>query len=1477
MNITIEGLKKYLFKLFVLIDILFIIPLKTFSENRNNIIFTYYTTDDGLSQNMVDCILKDSRGFLWFGTWYGLNRFDGYNFLVYKNNPNDSNSLNNNFIHSLCEDNFGNIWIGTRKGLNLFLYNENKFINKFFDNQNRKFISINKKINCILIEDNILWLCTEKGIEVFKIINENGCLQSLNINILLKSLNSNINVITKDKNKNFWIGTDSGIFLFNPKYKRLTKFLVTNQYFINNILSSKILTIFESKNGNIWVGTEVYGLIIYDPKNNTFIWHTNDPSNINSLIHNTVESITQDINGNVIVGTLGGLSIYNENKNNFINYTSKSNDKHYLNNEFVNCVYADKEGNVWIGTERGGINKYSIYQKNFYSITNEPMNNNSLSAKTVNSIFIDDIYLWVGTAGGGLNRIDLKKWNFKHYTFSPYNSSTLSNNFVTSICKDYKGNYFIGTWGGGINILTTKNLEKGIFIRILNDPSNNNSLINNFVSTIIQDKEGNLLIGTLGGLCLYDYQRKSFVHIQAENKNIPQINEVGCLQFDKFNNLWIGTIHGLYLIEYQHYKKIKDQNPNVKYFKNEPNDKYSLSGNYVISMLLDSKGRMWFGTYGNGLNLLENYENTKVYKFVRFDESDGLSNNIVYGILEDDNGNLWLSTENGLSKFKPEQKVFKNYYKNDGLLSNHFYWSAAYKSSDGKMFFGNMEGLNFFHPDSIKDNQILPKVILTNLKILSTPVEVGKKYYGRIILRKNITETNKIVLSHKIKEFTIEFSALHYDQPENCKYLYYLKNYDETWNYTDSKHRFATYSNLEGGRYVFMVKASNNDGYWSKEPLKLEIVIIPPFYKTLWFKFIFLFSIMILIYLYIRIRLSTLTKQKIKLEELVRERTSKIEEQKLELQKLAENLIEVNKDLETKKLKIEEQRDRLIEMNKKIQSINQQRLQFFTRISHEFKTPLTLILAPVEQLLSDNKISYYSKQQLQLIKNNANRLLHLINQLMELRKIETGKIQLVTIKDDIIHFIKNIVESFKPLAKQKDIQLYFSSSKEKIITFFDCEKIENILYNLLSNAIKYTHNQGIVFINCDITSNVNPKNTEIQIVDNKKFLKDKNINEFIEITIADNGPGIPVEHMPNIFKLFYRVYSPSHEHVYGTGIGLALVKEMVKIHKGFLFVSSIVNKGTTFRILIPIGENYLLPEEKHDYNQYVGYATLKNNLNPDIYLLNNSTDSFLSQNTNNQKFENISYSNSDKPILMIIEDNIELRKYLANEFSDYFKIIEASNGKEGYELAKINIPDIIVTDILMPEMDGLELCEKLKNNLETSHIPIIILSSRSEISDQVEGLEIGADDYVTKPFNINVLKAKVVSIINNRNKLKEIFFNNLNFNENKITTNKLDESFILSAIKIVNENIASTDFNIEDFANKMNISRSMLHKKLVSLTGLSPIDFITTIKMKKALQLLTQSNLSVSEIAYKLGFNDPKYFSRCFKKHYGKTPSEYRE
>lgn len=301
MNITIEGLKKYLFKLFVLIDILFIIPLKTFSENRNNIIFTYYTTDDGLSQNMVDCILKDSRGFLWFGTWYGLNRFDGYNFLVYKNNPNDSNSLNNNFIHSLCEDNFGNIWIGTRKGLNLFLYNENKFINKFFDNQNRKFISINKKINCILIEDNILWLCTEKGIEVFKIINENGCLQSLNINILLKSLNSNINVITKDKNKNFWIGTDSGIFLFNPKYKRLTKFLVTNQYFINNILSSKILTIFESKNGNIWVGTEVYGLIIYDPKNNTFIWHTNDPSNINSLIHNTVESITQDINGNVIV------------------------------------------------------------------------------------------------------------------------------------------------------------------------------------------------------------------------------------------------------------------------------------------------------------------------------------------------------------------------------------------------------------------------------------------------------------------------------------------------------------------------------------------------------------------------------------------------------------------------------------------------------------------------------------------------------------------------------------------------------------------------------------------------------------------------------------------------------------------------------------------------------------------------------------------------------------------------------------------------------------------------------------------------------------------------------------------------------------------------------------------------------------------------------------------------------------------------
>jgi len=1434
----------------------------------NKMIFSYYTTDDGLSQNMIDCILKDSRGFIWFGTWYGLNRFDGYNFLVYKNNPNDSNSLNSNFIHALNEDKFGNIWIGTRKGLNLFLFDIDRFKNKFYNVATKKYFSISKKVNFIFINNEEIWIATEKGIEVFKIIDKEGNLTNVNDKDLIKTISLNVNVVIKDKKKNFWIGTDSGIFIFNENSKILNKFSINNQASINNILNSKILTIFESNDGLIWIGTEVFGLVVYNPLNKTYNWYINNPNNKNSIVHNSIESITQDLKGNIIIGTLGGISIYNKEQNNFINYTYKFNDKYHLNNDFVNCLYADEEGNVWIGTERGGVNKYNVYQKPFYSIISEPGNNNSLSVSTVNSIYKDEKYLWIGTAGGGLNRVDLQKGYFKHYKHEPYNLFSLSNNFVTSICKDIEDNYYIGTWGGGINILYQKNIEKGNFTRLLNDSYNKNSLINNFVSSIIIDENGDLLIGTLGGLCIYDYKRNKYFHIQSENKNIPPINEVGCLQFDKYNNLWIGTIHGLYLIENKYYKNIKETNPYVKFFKNEPENKNSLSGNYVISILLDSKGRLWFGTYGNGLNLLENYENNK-YVFQRLDENDGLSNNIIYGILEDNHGNLWLSTENGLSKFNPSQKSFRNYYKNDGLLSNHFYWSAAFKDNEGIMYFGNMEGLNFFHPDSIKDYKVLPTPILTNLKIFSTPVEVGKKYYGRIILKNNISKTPKIILSYRIKEFTIEFSSLHYAQPEKCKYLYYLKNYDENWNLTDSKHRYATYSNLEGGKYIFMVRASNNDGYWSERPVKLEIIVIPPFYKTLWFKIILLLSIMFSIYLYIKIRLSTLTKQKIKLEQLVKERTAKIEEQNAELQRLAENLIEVNKDLEIKKIKIEEQRDKLLEMNKKIQHINQQRIQLFTRISHEFKTPLTLILSPIEQLLSDSKISFNIKQQLQLIKNNANRLLHLVNQLMELRKIETGRIELICVKDDLITFIKNIVDSFKSLAKQKDIQLYFTSSRDKIITYFDYEKIENILYNLISNAIKYTHDQGIVFISCNLTSNVNHKNNEIVIVDNKKILKNKTINEFVEIVVTDNGPGIPEEHLSNIFKLFFRIFYPSQSHIYGTGIGLALVKEMVKLHRGFLFVSSIINKGTTFRILIPYNDTYLLPEEKYTHSENVKSG---NKIYADINIFQSNFELL----KNDKSSVNIGNSTSDKPVLLIIEDNIELRKYLINVLSENFKIIEASNGKEGYETAKINIPDIILTDIIMPEMDGLELCLKLKNNLETSHIPVILLTSRSEITDQIEGLEIGADDYITKPFNVNVLKAKILSIINNRKKLKDLFLKNININVNKITTNKTDENFLLTALKIVNEYISSPDFSIEQFAEKMNISRSMLHKKLVALTGLSPIDFVVSIKMKKAMQLLTQTNLNISEIAYQLGFNDPKYFSRCFKKHFGKTPSDVR-
>ncbi len=1468
-----------------LIIVLALIIPTLLPAQKSNIRFQHYTADQGLSQNMIDCILQDSKGFMWFGTWNGLNRFDGYSFTVFKQDPKNTNTISNNFIYALCEDKFGNIWIGTGGGLNIFIYEEGKF--KVYQNKpgdSQKIIS--NRINAIISDRNgDIWIGTDKGADKIKIDNKLGEIKEvyhfISGNQQGDLSDNNVLTIYEDRNGNIWIGTDNGLNLYNRE-SNIFKVFQNQPQNVNSLAENSVNAIYQDNKGFLWIGTNT-GLSKMDVALQTFTNYYHNPADPVSLVHNSVKSITEDLNENLIFGTLGGMSIYNRDNDNFSNSVHRLNTSYGLNNDFINCVYSDHNGNIWIGTERGGINKYNIYQKNFEFLEHESGNINSLSHNTVNSIWEDDDNIWIGTAGGGLNKFDKKSENFRHFKYEAGNPNSLASDFITSIYRDKNSNLWIGSWGGGLHKLTRGNETSPVFLNYQEEPQNSNGLVNDFISSITEDKYGNLWIGTLGGLDKFNPAIYEFEHFTGEHE-YKSVDQVGCHHFDKWNNLWAGTIEGLFKIYAGADGNIDTRKSKVKYFTNDPDNNNSISGNYVISICADKKNNLWFGTYGNGLNKLifDTLDSNNEEIFVSYTETDGLSNNVVYGILEDEAGNLWLSTDNGLSKFNPEKQEFRNYYVADGLQSNQFYWSACYKNKYGKMYFGSMNGLNAFYPDKIVDINNTPRIVITDFKIYNRSVEVGKKYNNRIILNKDITHTDHLVISYKSNEISFEFSALDFDQPDKIEYSYKMENFDNQWTYVSSNRRFASYTNLKGGDYTFVVNATNNYGKWSDNPLKIRITIIPPFWVTLWFKMIMALLLIGTIIGYNRYRTYSLKNQKKKLESLVKERTIKIEEQKEELILQANNLKESNlqlekrqkqiegqkKQLENQNVEILDQRDKLIELNKKVQHINQQQLKFFTHISHEFRTPLTLITTPIEQLLKRLDENSQTHSKLQLVYKNAQRLLHLINQLMEIRKVEKGKIELAASKGNIVKFVQNIAQSFSGLSVQRNIEFNIISDSDVIEIYFDRDKVENIVYNLLSNAFKYTPEKGFISVEIKTSTGDHIPNEEIPVID-KHHYKHIEIREYAEIRVSDSGPGIEHNHIKDIFRRFYRIHSHVSHKIQGTGIGLFLAKELVKAHKGLLFVRSEPDKGSSFSVLLPKGNKYLTPDEIIKDKSIITEA----DRNIHIKLLADQPSG--RQPKSIKEPSGVSDNSAEKPLLLFIDDDDDLCSYACDYFSKSFNVINAINGQEGFDKANQHSPDIIISDIIMPEVDGLELCTRLKSDINTSHIPVILLTARSEVENYVEGFETGADDYIPKPFNIEVLEAKSKSLIENRRKLRKSFIRSLDFVPKDITTSPTDEQFLQRTLEIIEQNITNPEFGVQKLAGEMCVSRSLLHKKLTAIVDLSANDFITLIKLKKSALLLLNSNLSISEIAFEAGFNDPKYFSRCFKKHFGKSPSEY--
>lgn len=1427
------------------------------SVTASNLRFQYLTTDEGLPQNTVDCIFQDSNGFMWFGTWNGLCRYDGYTFKTYQKG-NQPNSLPDNFIRSVDEDRFGNLWIGTAKGVRVFNQNSEAF---FLPENILKSVGNSAVTSIVCEKSGKIWIGCEKGLLfcVTPEANNDKVLSWIANRVNSDVLGSqDVNVVYSLKNGSIVVGATSGIFrLANNKLQRFNPAENFPEY-------SNVSCIYQTRNEDLYIGTNA-GLYWIRNNSRELTHLANNITDPKTISHDAITAIEENADGTVIIGTLGGLNFFYPASRKVERINGRTDENGRLNNEFVNSLFIDTGGDVWVGTDKGGINKFSMYQKPFFSLKNHRDEENSLSNNTINSILKIGSNLWVGTAGGGLNQVNQNSGRISRFVSSPGNPNGLISNFISALCEDQNNQLWVGTWSGGLSKLLSE--KKKTFQTFLNQPANGNSLASNFVSSIYADKRGFLVVGMRGGLDLFNPLTQSFFHFNRQLGVGFENPEVGCILKDRHDFFWIGTRKGLLrvparLVNFSEKKLVPDD---FGFFIHNPADSLSISGDYVISLHEDKQGNVWIGTYGNGIcKAMIGVDGQVTFK--SYNQADGLCNNVIYTMEDDLNGNIWISTDKGLSKFNPGQGTFENFYTKDGLLSDQFYWNASEADSQGNLYFGGVNGLNYFNPEQIISYPQKPVVVFTDFLVFNKSVSVGEELHRKVVLEQSISKTNSLELSYRDNVFSIEFSALDFFLPDKVTYAYKMEGVDQNWVVVPASRRFAGYTNLAGGEYRFLVKAANSDGIWSDHVSVLKITILPPFWQTGWFRFVFLFAVVALVLGYIRYRTYLLHEQKRKLEQQVHERTIQIEEQKQKLEEQSEILKRSNQELADRQILIEgqkielegqnqliaRQRDEVIELNQRVSLINQLRLRFFTNISHEFRTPLTLILDPLESLMKKLEGDKATTQTLNLINRNAQRLLHLINQLMYFRRIETGKIELRVVRGDLQGFLNEIFDSFHDLAMHLHISYAFIAENADQETWFDPEKLENIFYNLLSNAFKFTPENGKISLKISFGDAAGDE-TGLPFPS-------------MQAEISDSGKGISPEHLPYVFDRFFQAETSADNRQKGSGIGLALTQELVQALHGKVTVESEPGKGSTFTVLLPYrAEDF--GESELDRTGSVQSI----NIQPKVDLIKEEM-------LRNESVEEVEPTPTDKtkPLILIVEDNFDLRTFLLQSIKTEFRVMGAENGKEGLELAKKYTPDLVVSDIMMPVMDGLELCSRLKNEIHTSHIPVILLTAKAMIEHWIEGLESGADDYIPKPFNLKVLHLKINNLIESRRKLRQLFSHSEHVPTEEMTTSQLDQQFIERAFTIVEKHLMDPELSVDHFAREMMVSKSLLFKKIKALTGYSIVDFVNMYKLRKAAaRLAAGSQLNISEIAFEVGFNDPKYFSRIFRKVYGVPPSEY--
>lgn len=1359
--------------------------------------YNFVNIKDGISKAAVSSIIQDHYGFIWIGTnGTGIHRYDGMQYTSYKHTAKDTTSLSSSMIFCTYLDRNNRLWVGTENGLNLYDRELDQFKRICLVDYTKENCNSDVSVSSI-VEDkkgNLLIGVFEKGL--FRLNLDNNVAHHIpNIGSSAESGILNINSLKIDKNGTVYAGTNIGLKEYDPDAHilRPTEFHTKNG---SSTIDVPVQTLLIDEQNNIWIGSISTGLYKVHKKRNEDSQIAHFPFTSKRIL-----SLITTSNNTILCGTENDGLFQVDNEGNVLrNYIFDKKDKNSIRSNSIWSLFEDKNDRVWIGYYSSGVGVYDELYDKFKNIESLPSNLNSLEVGSVTGIVQDQSKrLWIGMDGGGIDVYDSKTQEFVHLSKKNKLFSGLTSKDIQTIFIDSKENVWAGTWSNGIYFL-----KKGAS-QFVNHTmqSTNQELASNSVLSFAEDANGRIWIGTFsGGLVSYDLNENKFRHHNTIEftKNGIHGSAIRKVIVDTNNNIWVGSTTGLYKILQ------KDQNDlSVISMREKMTDEYknSVNANHVLALYQSSDNSIWIGTRGAGLCKFEEKNNA----FVWYNEKYDLGEENVSAITESADQNIWISGNDGIYKIGLSTNKITNYNINDGLLSNDFNFNAVHRDETGNLYFGNYQGIDYFNPKNIKINASKPNLYLTGFKLFNKKVlpDTDDSPFKKVI-----SETDSISLSHKQSVFTIEYTGVNYTRPEKNQYAYYLEGLEKSWNYVGNT-RSATYTNLDYGNYTFKLKVANNDGIWNDTPLTLKITILPPWWKTNWA--IFSYVLLLLLGLYI---LNQLTRSRIKEKQLIeneREKRAKEEE------------------------------------------LHKNKLQFFTNISHEFRTPLTLIINPLIDIINSKKhdLPDEVKEKHLVIYKNTDRLSRLINELMDFRKLETNRMKVNAQKFDIVHFVRGVVAHFTEEALHKNITLNVEHNVKELVAWVDKSMLEKIIFNLLSNAFKVTPEEGRIVVEIYTKNDLEGLNLEEDIP-----------NGTFEICISDTGPGLEKDQLNKIFERFYQVNNLNKWYYGGTGIGLEVVRSFVELHHGKIDVDSAIGRGTSFKVVLPLGKSHFQEDE------VIYVETTDNKPQVETMIIPSKRDEPKGDEQEGDEQE----GELKGQRLLIVEDNIELRNYLKRELSDHYKIFTASNGKEGLEKAKKEIPDIIITDVIMPEMDGFMFCSKIKEDIQTSHIPLLMLTAKTMQDDRLKGIESGADAYLSKPFDLRVLKSRLAQLLSSRQLLFNKYFSSISDNDINANTTSLDKEFIQKVLNYINENINDPELGVETLASQLNLSRSQFYRKVKTLTGQTANQFLRNIRLQRAKQILENGYTNISDVCYQVGFSSPSYFTKCFRNHFGILPTE---